>query len=92
MNNSIVLQDKLSEHVHNVDEFHGTLKTFTDWLNTAEVAMRSFKYPSKLVDRVTIQMAEHDVSCPPLTPSPPPPPHRLAKHGRSGHAKLQIPE
>jgi hypothetical protein len=47
--------------MQNVDEFHGTLKTFTDWLNTAEVAMRGFKYPSKLVDKVTLQIEEHDV-------------------------------
>ncbi|KAK3083433.1 hypothetical protein FSP39_022457, partial [Pinctada imbricata] len=53
-------KDKLSEHMNNVNEFHGTLKAFTDWLNNAEITMRGFKYPSKLVDRVTVQMAEHE--------------------------------
>ncbi|XP_021351801.1 dystonin-like isoform X4 [Mizuhopecten yessoensis] len=53
-------KEKLSEHLENVDEFHGTLKTFTDWLNNAEIAMRNFKYPSKLVDRVTVQLEEHN--------------------------------
>ena len=55
--------------MQNVDEFHGTLKTFTDWLNTAEVAMRGFKYPSKLVDKVTLQIEEHEVGFN-LPPSP----------------------
>ncbi|KAL5005910.1 hypothetical protein ScPMuIL_017068 [Solemya velum] len=53
-------QKKLEEHKRNVGEFHGTLKTFTDWLNNAEITMRGLKYPSKLVDKVTQQMKEHD--------------------------------
>ncbi|XP_076088399.1 microtubule-actin cross-linking factor 1, isoforms 6/7-like isoform X5 [Mytilus galloprovincialis] len=53
-------KEKLNEHMQNVDEFHGTLKSFTDWLNTAEVAMRGFKYPSKLVEKVTLQIDEHE--------------------------------
>lgn len=53
----------MDEHLHNIDEFHGTLKNFTDWLNNAEVAIRSFKYPSKIVHRVVKQMEEHNVSC-----------------------------
>lgn len=54
-------QDKLSEHLQNVGEFHDTLKNFTEWLNNAEIAMRSFKYPSKLVEKVTEQIEDHNV-------------------------------
>lgn len=57
----IRFQDKLSEHLQNVGEFHDTLKGFMDWLNNAEIAMRSFKYPSKLVEKVTVQIEEHNV-------------------------------
>ncbi|XP_053386476.1 dystonin-like isoform X4 [Mercenaria mercenaria] len=53
-------KDKMDEHLHNIDEFHGTLKNFTDWLNNAEVAIRAFKYPSKIVHRVVKQMEEHN--------------------------------
>lgn len=58
----LCFQDKMDEHLHNIDEFHGTLKNFTDWLNNAEITMRGFKYPSKLVHRVVKQMEEHNVS------------------------------
>ena len=51
----------MEEHLRNVSQFHETLKTFTDWLNTQEIQMRSYKYPSKLVDTVTKQIREHDV-------------------------------
>jgi len=51
----------MDEHLQNIDEFHGTLKNFTDWLNNAEITMRGFKYPSKLVHKVIKQMEEHNV-------------------------------
>ncbi|XP_005100351.2 microtubule-actin cross-linking factor 1 [Aplysia californica] len=54
-------KEKMEEHLRNVEQFHETLKTFTDWLNCAEVNMRSYKYPSKLVDTVTKQIQEHEV-------------------------------
>ena len=52
----------MDEHLLNIDEFHGTLKNFTDWLNNAEVAIHAFKYPSKIVHRVVKQIEEHNVS------------------------------
>ena len=52
----------MEEHIRNVTQFHETLKRFTDWLNSAEIMMRSFKHPSKLVDTVTKQIDEHNVS------------------------------
>ena len=52
----------MDEHLHNIDVFHGTLKTFTDWLNNTEITMRGFKYPSKIVYRVIKQMEDHNVS------------------------------
>ena len=48
--------------MRNVSDFHSSLKAFTDWLNSTEVSMRAFVYPSKLVDRVTKQIADHNVS------------------------------
>lgn len=53
-------KDKMEEHLENVSQFHETLKTFTDWLNNAEMKMRTYKYPSKLVDTVTQQIQEHE--------------------------------
>ncbi|XP_070185712.1 microtubule-actin cross-linking factor 1, isoforms 6/7-like isoform X4 [Littorina saxatilis] len=52
-------KSKMEEHMRNVSDFHSSLKAFTDWLNSTEVSMRSFVYPSKLVDRVTKQIADH---------------------------------
>ncbi|XP_067685972.1 microtubule-actin cross-linking factor 1, isoforms 6/7-like isoform X1 [Haliotis asinina] len=54
-------KDKMEEHIRNVGEFNNTLKAFTDWLNNAEISMRGFKYPSKLVEKVTRQIEEHNV-------------------------------
>ena len=51
----------MEEHLRNVGEFHDTLKAFTDWLNNAEISMRGFKYPSKLVPTVTKQIESHNV-------------------------------
>ncbi|KAK7501339.1 hypothetical protein BaRGS_00007464, partial [Batillaria attramentaria] len=51
---------KMEEHKQNVADFHSSLKAFTDWLNTTEVSMRAFVYPSKLVDRITKQIEEHN--------------------------------
>ncbi|GFN99913.1 microtubule-actin cross-linking factor 1 [Plakobranchus ocellatus] len=53
-------KEKLEEHLQNVSQFHETLKKFTDWLNSAEIGMRSFKHPSKLVDTITRQIDEHN--------------------------------
>lgn len=49
-------------HLKNVEDFHNTLKEFTDWLNNAETTMRTFKYPSKIVGKVQNQIEEHNVS------------------------------
>ncbi|XP_052234757.1 dystonin-like isoform X4 [Dreissena polymorpha] len=51
---------KMDEHLVNIDEFHGTLKNFTDWLNNAEITMRGFKYPSKLVPKILKQIEDHN--------------------------------
>ena len=55
------LQVKLDEHLSNVRDFHAILKVHTEWLNNAEKILGSFKFPSKLVDRVTKQIVEHKV-------------------------------
>lgn len=52
----------MEENKKNVHDFHDSLKAFTDWLNTTEVSMRAFVYPSKLVDRILKQIEEHNVS------------------------------
>ena len=52
----------MKEHMKNVFSFHDSLKAFTDWLNSTEVSLCAFVYPSKLVDRVVKQMDEHEVS------------------------------
>ncbi|XP_052813001.1 microtubule-actin cross-linking factor 1, isoforms 1/2/3/4/5-like isoform X2 [Mya arenaria] len=52
-------KDRMDEHLLNIDEFHGILKNFTDWLNNAEIKMRGFKYPSKLVPKILKQMEDH---------------------------------
>ena len=57
----IFFQEKMEEHLQNVGQFHKTLKVFTDWLNCAEIKMRSQKYASKLVDTITKQIKEHEV-------------------------------
>ncbi|CAL1534640.1 unnamed protein product [Lymnaea stagnalis] len=54
-------KEKMEEHLGNVSQFHDTLKVFTDWLNSAEISMRTFKYPSKLVGPITKQIEEHNV-------------------------------
>ncbi|PVD38689.1 hypothetical protein C0Q70_01309 [Pomacea canaliculata] len=51
---------KMEENKKNVHDFHDSLKAFTDWLNTTEVSMRAFVYPSKLVDRILKQIEEHN--------------------------------
>ena len=50
---------KLEEHLTNVRDFHAILKIHTEWLNNAEKILASFKFPSKLVERVTKQMSDH---------------------------------
>ena len=37
------------------------LKIHTEWLSNAEKILVSFKYPSKLVDKVTMQIQDHKV-------------------------------
>jgi len=37
------------------------LKIHTDWLNNAEKILGSFKYPSKIVDRILKQIQDHQV-------------------------------
>ena len=51
----------MEEHLANVQDFHAMLKIHTEWLNNAEKVLASFKYPSKLVDKVTLQIQEHKV-------------------------------
>ncbi|XP_041374834.1 LOW QUALITY PROTEIN: microtubule-actin cross-linking factor 1-like [Gigantopelta aegis] len=53
-------KEKMEEHLQNVGQFHDTLKAFTDWLNNAEISMRRFKYPSKLVPTVAKQIEDHN--------------------------------
>ncbi|BFZ22115.1 hypothetical protein BsWGS_25154 [Bradybaena similaris] len=53
-------KEKLEEHKRNVGMFHDTLKSFTDWLNNAEISMRSLKHPSKLVPTVIKQIEDHN--------------------------------
>jgi len=44
-----------------VQDFQSMLSAHSDWLNGAEQTLTSFKYPSKLVDRVLQQIDEHKV-------------------------------
>ena len=57
------MQTKLEEHLGNVRDFHAMLKIHTDWLGNAEKVLATFKYPSKLVDRVLRQIQNHKVCC-----------------------------
>ncbi|CAE1316032.1 DST [Acanthosepion pharaonis] len=59
-NRALRRRDKMQGHLKNVEDFHNTLKEFTDWLNNAETTMRTFKYPSKLVGKVQNQIEEHN--------------------------------
>jgi len=51
----------MDEHVANVQDFQSMLSAHSDWLSGAEQTIASFKYPSKLVDRVLQQIDEHKV-------------------------------
>uniref|UniRef100_A0A0L8H113 GAR domain-containing protein n=1 Tax=Octopus bimaculoides TaxID=37653 RepID=A0A0L8H113_OCTBM len=58
-NRTLRRRDKMKEHLQHVEEFHTTLKKFSDWLNSAETLMRGFKFPSKIVEKVCEQIKEH---------------------------------
>ena len=51
----------MDEHAGNVRDFEAMMSAHSDWLNSVEQKAASFKYPSKLVDRVLQQIDEHKV-------------------------------
>jgi len=55
------MQNKMDEHVANVQDFQSMMSTHADWINVAEQTVASFKHPSKLVDCVLQQIDEHKV-------------------------------
>ena len=58
---ALCFQGKLEEHLSNVQDFHAMLSIHTDWLNNAEKILGSFKYPSKIVERILKQIQDHQV-------------------------------
>ncbi|GAB1607826.1 dystonin isoform X7 [Argonauta hians] len=59
-NRTLRRRDKMRKHLQHVEEFHMVLKQFSDWLLNVESKIRSFKYPSKIVEKICEQINSHD--------------------------------